>query len=258
MAEKKKVLLIDDDSSLLVTLGDFLGYQGYDVTTADSGEEGLRELKTMTPDLIILDMSMPGMGGLGFLENISSAQGGLRYPVLVLTARAQMAESLGNVAVDGFVAKPCDPNDLLMEVNRIVFLRGGTAVGGAAVEGAGPSVLLAEADDVLRAVVQKALEDEGFTVDAVSTGPELIERAILAAPDVVLLSRAVGSMRGDDVAGMLRDMPRTNGVPVVLYGRGDDVLQPERAARYVPLGEGSVAPVVEVVKEVLGEGGQKQ
>ena len=113
---RRKLLLIDDDTSLLVTLRDFLEFEGYDVVTADSGEKGLEMLGTMKPDLIVLDMSMPGMSGVGFLKAISSADGKPAHPVLVLTARANMAEFFANVDVDGFVAKPCDPSDLLMEL----------------------------------------------------------------------------------------------------------------------------------------------
>lgn len=131
---KRKILIIDDDASLLTTLSDFLSFEGYDIATADSGEEGLARLESLTPDLIILDMSMPGMGGVGFLKAISDARGKPSHPVLVLTARANMAEFFANVDVDGFVAKPCDPNDLLMEVARIIFLRSGGGAGGAGIE----------------------------------------------------------------------------------------------------------------------------
>ena len=146
--QKRRILLIDDDTSLLVTLSDFLRFEGYDVVTADSGEQGLRKLSRMPlPDLIILDMSMPGMGGVGFLKEISNAEGKPKYPVLVLTARANMAEFFANVEVDGFIAKPCDPNDLLMEVGRIIFLRRGLeeekAVGSTAEK---KKVLIAEDD----------------------------------------------------------------------------------------------------------------
>ena len=100
---KKTILLIDDDTSLLVTLSDFLRFEGYDVTTADSGEQGLKRLKTLEPDLIILDMSMPGMGGIGFLKEISVV-GKPKHPVLVLTARANMAEFFADIDVDGRIA----------------------------------------------------------------------------------------------------------------------------------------------------------
>ncbi|MCL1856709.1 MAG: exo-alpha-sialidase [Kiritimatiellaeota bacterium] len=121
----RKILLVDDDPSLLVTVGQFLRFEKYEVTTAESGEAALETLKTLRPNLIILDMSMPGMGGIGFLQRITGEDKRPLYPVLVLTARSQMAEFFASVEVDGFMAKPADPDELLQEVARILFQRGG-------------------------------------------------------------------------------------------------------------------------------------
>lgn len=214
---RKRVLLVDDDTSLLVTVADFLKFEGYDVTTADSGEAGLLRLENMTPDVIILDMGMPGMGGVGFLREISTADGKLRYPVLVLTARSNMAEFFANVDVDGFIAKPCDPQDLLMEVGRIVFLRSASSRDDGARAGQGRHVIIAEDEDGVRASIAEAFTMAGFEVTGVPRGPELIEAAVLTPPDVVVLKLIFENMNGDTVAGILRGMPRTASVGIVLY-----------------------------------------
>ncbi len=216
--ERRKILLIDDDTSLLVTLSDFLRFEGYDVVTADSGEQGLKRLERMSPDLIILDMSMPGMGGVGFLKRISRPDGSLAYPVLVLTARANMAEFFANVSVDGFVAKPCNPEDLLLEVGRIIFLRSGVEPP-ARVSPGGPKkkVLIGEDDPVVRENLLHAFSDAGFVVDSVPTGPEVLEKAIVQKPDVVVVKYVLSEMNGDLVAEMLWKMPNTRSIPIVLY-----------------------------------------
>jgi len=218
--DRKQILLIDDDTSLLMTLSDFLGFEGYEVVTADSGEEGLRALDRMVspPDLIVLDMSMPGMGGIGFLKAISSAEGKPRFPVLVLTARANMAEFFADVEVDGFVAKPCDPNDLLMEVGRIVFLRSGTAPdgsGAAAVQR--KTLILGEDRELLNGNLSEALAGAGYIVHSVLKGPEVIEKAVLERPHAVVMRASLGGLGGETVANMLEQMPGTQGIPVVLY-----------------------------------------
>lgn len=214
---KKTVLLIDDDTSLLVTVGDFLKFEGYDVVTADSGEAGLKRLAQLTPDLIILDMGMPGMGGVGFLRAIADAEGKLKHPVLVLTARSNMAEFFANVDVDGFIAKPCDPQDLLMEVGRIVFLRSASTRDDVARSAQGRRVMIAEDEDGVRDSIAEAFVMAGFDVSGVPRGPELIEAAVLTPPDVVVLKLILENMNGDTVAGILRGMPRTTGVGIVLY-----------------------------------------
>ena len=124
MSIPKKILLVDDDPSLLATMGQFLKFEGYDVTTAESGETALEHLKIIRPDIIVLDMSMPGMGGMCFLKSIMGPDGKPQYPVLVLTARSQMAEMFGDIEVDGFMSKPADPDGLLQEIARILFQHG--------------------------------------------------------------------------------------------------------------------------------------
>jgi len=216
--EKSRILLIDDDTSLLVTLGDFLEFEGYEVVTAESGEQGLGKLKEMTPDLIILDMSMPGMGGVGFLKRISSPSGKPKYPVLVLTARANMAEFFADVEVDGFVAKPCAPDDLLMEVGRIIFLRKGSGGPAAEQNVKKRRVLLGEGDERENKALVQALADAGYVADGVLKGPEVLESAIVQRPDVILMKVLLPNMNGDAVAKLLQEMPNTRRIPVVLYG----------------------------------------
>ncbi|MDA0578577.1 MAG: response regulator [Verrucomicrobia bacterium] len=254
-SNRKKVLLIDDDVSLLVTLSDFLKFEGYEVTTASSGEAGLNALEELTPDLIVLDMGMPGIGGVGFLKAIAGRNGKLRHPVLVLTARANMAEFFANVDVDGFVAKPCEPQDLLMEISRIVFLR--SDPGGSAPRGLqGMRVLIGEDEDQVRESLVHAFTLAGFSVTSVSRGPEVIQAAVLEAPDVVLLKLIFENMNGDTLAGILRGMPKTEDVAVVLYDDTGGVVRPKSyrvssavAHRFV--GSSDPNDLVSAVREVL-------
>ena len=109
MQTGKTILFIDDDKHLTRIVSDFLKHEHFDVHTAASAEEGLRLLQTLKPDLIVLDISMPGIGGIGLLKRIANPDGSLHHPVLVLTARAVMKEFFDTVAVDGFLPKPCSP-----------------------------------------------------------------------------------------------------------------------------------------------------
>lgn len=212
--DKSKILLIDDDRNLLVTLRDFLEFEGYEVVTAVSGEDGLECLERVAPDLIVLDMSMPGMGGIGFLNRIMK-DGQPSHPVLVLTARAQMAEYFANVKVDGFVAKPCDPNDLLMEISRIVFLtRGKVRQGGA---GARRAVLLGDDDDECRAVLRRAFADAGYKVYTAVGGAEVLEAAIVQRPHAIAIRCRLADREDGSVARMLREMPNTRNIPLVVF-----------------------------------------
>lgn len=253
---KRKIVLIDDDTSLLVTLSDFLRFEGYDVTTAESGERGLEVLRSLTPDLIILDMSMPGMGGVGFLERITSADGKPQHPVLVLTARANMAEFFAHTQVDGFVAKPCDPGDLLMEVGRIIFLRSGetTRVVGDLLP---PSrILLGAATQAEGAAMHAELTDAGYDVEIVYKGGDILEAAIIGKPDIVVLRLELPDMSGDAVVRLLAQMPNTRMLPVIIYGIDAPDAQLEHVAELDEtvagvVGSSRPSDVAESVKAVL-------
>jgi len=221
---RRTILLVDDDTSLLETLRDFLRYEGYRVETAESGEQALVRLRQVKPDIIILDMSMPGMGGVGFLERITNPDGSTRFPVLVLTARAAMAEFFATRQIDGFIAKPCKPDDLLNEVSRVLFLRAGEASSpaGAALDPAAAAnirrVVLGEGDTALSASLRAELQRAGFQVEVASSGPAALELAIMSKPDVLILRLEMEGMSANEVVDTLRRLPNTRAIPVVVYG----------------------------------------
>jgi CheY-like chemotaxis protein len=215
--DKRRLLLIDDDTSLLITLSDFLRFEGYDVVTAESGEKGLERLRTVTPELIILDMSMPGMGGIGFLKEIMDEKGKPLYPVLVLTARSNMAEFFSNVEIDGFISKPCDPQDLLMEVGRIIFLRRGEKVDAAYGE-TRRRMILGESDPAVMERMEDWFSKHNYIIEHCAKGPEAVEAAIVSRPDVIVMNQIMEGLNGSAVADMLAVMPNTKSIPVVLYG----------------------------------------
>jgi len=223
----KSILLIDDNTSLLTALGDFLAFEGYDVATAANAEQALKKLESMTPDIIILDISMPGMGGIGFLKRISNSRGELAYPVLVLTARANMADFFEDVSVDGFVTKPCNPNTLLMEVRRIIFLRSGDDAPQSEESPPRFKVLIGENDEGARGRLSEAFAGRGDVVESVASGPEVVEKAITSKPDIIVVKMVLQNMNGKAVAEMLKLMPNTKDVPVVLYDNSSGVTLPK-------------------------------
>lgn len=218
--DKKRVLmLVDDDPSLLNNLKDFLTFEGYEVVTASSGEKALVELRTTTPDLIILDMSMPGMGGIGFLDRITNLDGTTAYPVLVLTARAMMAEYFADKQIDGFLAKPTDPTDLLEEINRIIFLRGGVGnVPPQETVGKFRRIVLGEGKTAFAEMLREAFQKFDVRVEVVHTGAAVVENAVAMQPDAVVIRLELAEMSGDEVVKMLKRLPSTRAIPIVVYG----------------------------------------
>ena len=217
----ESILLIDDNKHLRVTLSDQLIHQGYDCVTAASGEEALKKMEEISPSLIILDISMPGMGGIGFLRQIQDKDGNPRYPVLVLTARETMREFFGTVTVDGFLAKPCPMSELLTKIQEVFSLR---AVKEQNEESAPTetatslrSAILAEDDPTVSTQIVKSFRAAGIDVEIVDSGPQLLEKAPNMRPDVIVMKQLLPRMNGNVLAPLLAAMPSLEHVPIVLY-----------------------------------------
>jgi len=211
---KEHILLVDDEKHLLISLKDYLSFEGFDVTVAQSGEEAVEKLKVLTPSLIILDISMPGMGGLGFLKLISSPEGKPRYPVLVLTARAMMANFFGNLDIDGFIAKPCEESELVKKIKSIISKRKAVSE---KLQRTIKKIILAEDDKRKAELIVTTLKNAGYDASLVSSGPEVLEKAASEKPDLLLMKEILPRLNGSAVAGLMDVMPSLSSTPVIIY-----------------------------------------
>ncbi|GAA3913067.1 hybrid sensor histidine kinase/response regulator [Luteimonas lutimaris] len=119
------ILVVDDQAANLRVVSTLLSRHGYEVITADSGEEALAIAFEQAPDLMLLDMIMPGMDGFALLERIKQRPELLRLPVVFLTAahdRELLLRAFDAGAVD-YVTKPFMPEELLARVNAHVGLK---------------------------------------------------------------------------------------------------------------------------------------
>jgi two-component system, OmpR family, KDP operon response regulator KdpE len=117
------LLLIDDDRGLLELLSQFLSRQGYSVSTAEGGRDGLRSLYTYHPDLIVLDVTMPGKDGWETLSGIRDLS---KVPVIMLTARSDEVDVLRGFALgaDDYVSKPFSFAQLLARIHAVLSRTG--------------------------------------------------------------------------------------------------------------------------------------
>jgi CheY-like chemotaxis protein len=111
----KRVLLVDDDDDLREALCDILTFGGYEVVGVGNGDEALAWLQGHRPDLILLDLMMPGMSGVEFMERLDGARD---IPVLVFSGDTHVAEQAAAIGADGALRKPASMEKLLEEVAR--------------------------------------------------------------------------------------------------------------------------------------------
>ncbi len=120
MESKKHILIIDDEKEFVEFLRTLLVPRGFRVTMAFNGQEGLKMLQKGDPDLLILDMSMPHMGGVEFYTHICSRYGRSRFPVIVLTALEGLSDFFESALVDAFLTKPFRVAELLETIEGIL------------------------------------------------------------------------------------------------------------------------------------------
>ena len=119
MNTAKKILIVDDDDDLRKLLGFYLNQKGYEIFDAIHGEDGKKQLKTLTPDLIILDMMMPVLDGISFLRWLR-IEAELNMPVLSLTGRFRYETKYEVLALGAseVIFKPCDPEIIVTSAKK--------------------------------------------------------------------------------------------------------------------------------------------
>jgi len=112
----KKILLVDDEESIHILYREELEELGYEVHSAMSGEEALKILPTLNPNLVILDIQMPGMNGIDVLRKIKEQDP--KLPVILSSAYQEYKQNLSSWASDDFIVKSADMRELIDSVRR--------------------------------------------------------------------------------------------------------------------------------------------
>jgi DNA-binding NarL/FixJ family response regulator len=115
---RKKLLLIDDDPNLVLLVKDYLEYRGYDVITAENGQDALQLLEQETPQMVICDVMMPEMDGYTFVKYIRNNPKTNWLPVLFLSAKGQSQDRIRglNTGADVYMVKPFEPDELVAQI----------------------------------------------------------------------------------------------------------------------------------------------
>ncbi|MCS7180863.1 MAG: response regulator [bacterium] len=120
--ELKKILIIEDDAEERLILGRELRRQGYIVYEAPTGEEGLKIFKEDRPDLVILDVMLPGIDGWEVLKRIKKGPLSRKVPVMMLTGKAEDKDKIKGyeIGADYYVTKPYNVNKLLPVIESLI------------------------------------------------------------------------------------------------------------------------------------------
>jgi len=114
----QKILVVDDSKTELYHLSDLLGKRGYAVRTAENGEEAMRRLAEESPDLILMDVVMPGQNGFQLTRAITRDPRYEGIPVIMCTSKNQETDKVWGMrqGARDYIVKPVDPDDLFSKI----------------------------------------------------------------------------------------------------------------------------------------------
>lgn len=122
--DKQKILIVDDEPDIIKTTRYTLEDEGYEVYSAASGEEGIRRLEEVKPDLILLDLLLPDQSGIQVAQKISAMDKYKKVPIIVLSCKTAQVDK--RVAVRSgiveYLEKPVDPERLVFHVKDILAI----------------------------------------------------------------------------------------------------------------------------------------
>jgi two-component system phosphate regulon response regulator PhoB len=136
---RPRILVVDDERGLTQALDYNLSREGFDVAVAHDGPEGLRKAQTLLPDAVILDLMLPGMGGLDVCRHLRTGDRTRTIPILMLTARSEETDQVVGftMGADDYVTKPFHTKVLLQRVKALLRRSDSKADNGDIVESQG-------------------------------------------------------------------------------------------------------------------------
>lgn len=215
------VLVEDDDTMRMVTQLALKTIGGWDVISFASGEEALAMAQTLKPDLLVLDVAMPGMTGPQTLQRMRALPELAKTPVVFLTASTRAAEVTSYRAHGALdvIAKPFDPRQMCQRIAAVLS----TPRSGESVASPTDTALIVEDDPGIRYLLRFILEQEGWHVQEATTGAEGMAALSGRPAAIVLLDIMLPGVDGLEILEALRASQTWALVPVMmLTARGDE------------------------------------
>src|SRR5262249_39122469 len=122
MPSPMKVLIVEDDSDIAALIAHYLEKNGYETETIADGGKALSHARSSLPDLVVLDLMLPGLNGLEICRALRADDKTAALPIVMLTARGEEAERIFGLdaGADDYVVKPFSPNELMARVRALL------------------------------------------------------------------------------------------------------------------------------------------
>jgi DNA-binding response OmpR family regulator len=212
----QKIMIIDDELDLAEMVAYQFKSKGFDVQTARDGVDALEKLANFKPDLIILDINMPRMGGIEFYNRISGPDGAPLYPIMVLTARANVESLFKDLPIDGFMTKPFDVDELVAQAHLIILAKQQHYTQETWGSKVPKKICLAFNEQKTFDQAVQVFANAMYTIIPARNGIMAIERIITVVPDVAIIDLCLPDISGDVVILRLSQICKTMNIKFLL------------------------------------------
>jgi CheY-like chemotaxis protein len=212
------VLLVDDLADQRELYRQYLDFAGYEVAIARDGFEAVDQALHIHPDVIIMDLAMPGLDGFETTQRLKSLDKTRDIPVIALTAHGELPREWALTAgCAAYLKKPCYPQDLALEISAVLDKAGGYRPAPLPLRTLAehPNVLVVDGSVGDRELFAEYLEYRGCVVSVSLSVAVALGDAQRLRPEVIVLDLDLPRLGGWEVLRSLRRDPVTRGIPVV-------------------------------------------
>ena len=272
--KKIKILIIEDEEALVNVLEKKFLYEGYEVSVARDGQEGMEKVKAIRPNLILLDIVMPKMNGFEVLENLKKDKKLSSIPVIVLSNSGysvDLDKALDLGAIDYLVKAEFDMDEVIKKIEETIgkenfpkeelksekkqnlsqenFSQDNNGL---------KKILIVEDDKFLRDLCLRKLEKNGFKVSTAFDGEEGLKKIKEEKPVLVLLDIVLPGLSGFEVLKQIKTDSQTASIPVIILsnlGQKEDIEKGMNlgAKDYIIKADNTPNEIIEKVKTVMAK-----
>ncbi|MDD2388689.1 MAG: response regulator transcription factor [Desulfobacterales bacterium] len=189
----EKILIVDDEEDILELVKYNFDREGYQTLCAENGEEALILVGSQQPDLIILDLMLPGMNGLEITKALKRQSDTRHIPIIMLTARGEESDIVKGLELgaDDYITKPFSPKVLLARARAVIRRQAKTASG---------EISVLQVQGITIDAGKRSVHMEGIPVDLTYSEFQILNVLAKRPGWVFTRSQIIDSVRGDDYA----------------------------------------------------------